>query len=75
VESPENASLVAEKIIASLLEPFDLNGQSGRVGASIGIALYPDDALDAKELVSCADAAMYRAKHAGKNTWTFFGNS
>jgi len=75
VESQENASFVAEKIIASLLEPFDLNGQSGRVGASIGIALYPDDASDAKELVSCADAAMYRAKHAGKNTWTFFGDS
>jgi len=63
---------VAEKIVHTLTEPFDLNGQAGKVGASIGIALFPDDAEVAKELVMRADEAMYRAKHSGKNIWKLY---
>jgi diguanylate cyclase (GGDEF)-like protein/PAS domain S-box-containing protein len=69
LSSEDSAALVAEKIIAALAEPFDLNGQPGRVGASIGIALFPHDSSEARELVRQADEAMYRAKHGGKNIW------
>lgn len=74
IESTENAAFVAEKIIASLSDSFDLNGQVGKVGASIGIALFPDDSQESKELVSHADEAMYRAKHGGKNIWAHYSD-
>ena len=45
------------------------------VGASIGIALFPDDAEDLPGLVAAADAAMYAAKRAGKNRFAFYGTS
>ena len=45
------------------------------VGASIGIALFPDDAEDLQGLVAAADAAMYAAKRAGKNRFAFYGTS
>jgi len=62
----EEAELVARKIAAALVAPFQLASQSQRVniGASIGIAVYPEDAADADALVKVADAAMYRAKRA-----------
>jgi diguanylate cyclase (GGDEF)-like protein len=45
------------------------------IGASIGIALFPDDAEDLQGLVAAADAAMYAAKRAGKNRFAFYGTS
>jgi len=45
------------------------------VGASIGIAFYPDDAEDLQGLVAAADAAMYAAKRAGKNRFAFYATS
>ncbi len=75
IESSQNAVFVAEKIVHALAAPFDLNGQPGKVGASIGIALFPDDAEDAKSLVSRADEAMYRAKHGGKNIWKLYSEA
>ena len=56
------ATKVAQRIAASLQEPFTLNTVSVRVGASIGIALVPTDATDSASLLMCADVAMYRAK-------------
>jgi diguanylate cyclase (GGDEF)-like protein/PAS domain S-box-containing protein len=72
IGNAENAARVAAKIIAALSEPFDLGGRTGKIGASIGISLFPDDAQEAKELVRQADEAMYRAKHGGKNVWKFY---
>lgn len=72
VDSAENAGRLAGKVVQSLAEPFDLNGQSGKVGASVGIALFPDDAMEPRELVRQADEAMYAAKHGGKNIWKFY---
>lgn len=56
------AILVAERLLAALREPFDLEGTPGSVGASIGIALGPRDHRDAHEVLKLADAAMYYAK-------------
>jgi len=55
----------ARRISAALTEPFALRMVSARIGASIGIALAPDDATDAAALLWCADVAMYRAKLGG----------
>ena len=58
------AKVVAERIAAALEQPMSLQGQLIDVGASIGIALFPEHCADAGELMRCADVAMYRAKHA-----------
>lgn len=62
---------VAQKIIDELARPIPVGGQSVSVGVSIGIALYPDDALDAAGWLACADRAMYAAKDGGRNTYQF----
>jgi diguanylate cyclase (GGDEF)-like protein/PAS domain S-box-containing protein len=68
IDSREDAESVARKIIAALAAPFQLGSQkqSVDIGTSIGIAVYPADARDAEALVRAADAAMYRAKQAGR---------
>lgn len=71
VESGETSAQIAGKILETLEEPFDLKGCPARVGASIGIALYPQDAATAQELMADADAAMYAAKRAGRRCYRF----
>jgi diguanylate cyclase (GGDEF)-like protein len=56
------AASVAQRLIAELDQPFELDTLSVRVGASIGIASAPTDATDSAGLLRCADLAMYRAK-------------
>jgi diguanylate cyclase (GGDEF)-like protein/PAS domain S-box-containing protein len=63
---------VAEKISAALDEPVELSGHKVHVGASIGIALYPDDGDNFNALMKDADTAMYRAKQKGRNTFCFY---
>lgn len=67
----EDIAKVAGKIVESIAQPFDLEGTSVRIGASIGIACYPDDAPSKGTLLIVADKAMYAAKAAGKNTYRF----
>ncbi len=59
------ASTVAQKLLAALVEPFLIEGHDLRVGASIGISVYPQDGHDAETLLRLADIAMYRAKQDG----------
>ena len=68
----QEAALVAAKIRDVLRAPFDLQGHSMAVTASIGIAVYPDDASEPDTLLRYADTAMYRAKQAGRDTYRFF---
>ena len=73
VENPVDITNVAEKIIQKLLEPiFLLGSQKCVIGASIGIAIYPEDGYELDKLLSNADSAMYESKVNGKNTYTFF---
>jgi diguanylate cyclase (GGDEF)-like protein/PAS domain S-box-containing protein len=58
------ATMVAHKLMAVLLEPFHIDGHDLRVGASIGISVYPQDGQDAEALLRLADIAMVRAKQA-----------
>jgi diguanylate cyclase (GGDEF)-like protein len=56
------ALTVAQRLMAKLEEPFQLDAVNVRIGASIGIAIAPTDATDSAGLMRCADLAMYRAK-------------
>lgn len=67
-----DASQVARKLLAMLCQPYLLAGHELTVSASAGIALYPEDGQSASELMRKADAAMYRAKEEGRNTFRFF---
>ena len=69
-----NAQLggIAEKLIATVGKPVSLNGNVVSIGASIGIALYPNDAKNSDELLRNADVAMYYSKQLGRNTFQFF---
>ena len=66
--------LMAQRIIDVLGTPFDLEGKSVYVGASIGIALYPTDGNNAEALQSNADAALHQAKTQGRGMARFFSS-
>ena len=72
IGQPEDAGLIAARIIGAIATPIELSGLSLRVGASVGVALYPGDGVDATSLLKSADTAMYEAKDAGKGTYRFF---
>lgn len=69
---PERALALAERIVRLLSEPFTIAGQPVSVGASVGIALYPNDGSAADDLLRAAGLALTRAKTDGKGTCRFF---
>ncbi len=68
----DDASRVTKRILTALEVPFIIAGIKINMAASIGIAISPDNTLDAKELLKFADIAMYRSKKLGKNQICFF---
>ncbi|MDM5177065.1 EAL domain-containing protein [Massilia sp. DJPM01] len=69
------ATTVAHKLQAALVEPFIIDGNDLRVGASIGISVYPQDGTDAEALLRVADIAMARAKQGGDgDSVTFYSH-
>ena len=66
IESMADARVAAERVLAALRRPIDLDGSEVALGASIGIALFPRDGLNYETLVKVADNRMYLAKRAGK---------
>lgn len=69
---PEHALGVARRIHEQMRRPFSLEGREVALGASIGIALYPDDGEDAATLLKHADTAMYHAKKQGRDNCQFY---
>lgn len=66
------ATVIAEKILIAFQTPFLLDDKTLIVSPSIGISIYPDDALDATSLIKYADTAMYHAKSLGRNNFQFY---
>jgi predicted signal transduction protein with EAL and GGDEF domain len=72
VDHPDDAGLIAEKIVTSIAEPHHVGGHDLTLTASVGIALYPEDGQDAQSLIMRADTAMYHAKNTGRNRVGFY---
>jgi diguanylate cyclase (GGDEF)-like protein/PAS domain S-box-containing protein len=70
--SPDDVVQVAEKIIGALAPEVSIGGHKLRATPSIGISVFPDDAVEAFALMKNADTAMYHAKAAGRNNFQFF---
>jgi len=71
MKTSKDAEIVATNILKALTEPFELNGKIGKIGCSIGIAIYPRDGMDKETLLKHADTAMYEAKKV-RNSFQFF---
>ncbi len=72
LEDVNSIERIAQKIVESLAVPFQLLQETAYVSASMGITLYPDDAQDVEALIMHADQAMYVAKNAGRNRYSYF---
>jgi diguanylate cyclase (GGDEF)-like protein/PAS domain S-box-containing protein len=70
-----DAAISADKLLVALSLPYDIEAHTIQVTASIGIATYPDDALNAELLLRHADAAMYHAKKSGRNQYHFYAKN
>lgn len=69
----KQAAMLGERIVRAIAQiPFRFEGQNIRLTTSLGIALYPEHADNAEELIAHADTAMYQAKEAGKNAWRVY---
>ncbi len=72
VQTLSGVERVANQLLKQLSEPFVLIEGEADLGGSIGVAVYPQDAKSAHELLQKSDLAMYRAKKNGRNQWMFF---
>lgn len=70
--APEDAAVLAEKLLSALQQPFSIEGNEIRSGTSIGIAIYGPESADEDALLAHADVALYRAKTEGGGTFQFF---
>ncbi|GIL00199.1 MAG: hypothetical protein BroJett030_00980 [Alphaproteobacteria bacterium] len=68
---PRDLAVTAQRILDVLAVPFVLDGPRAVIGASIGIAIAPSDAIEAKDLLARADEALYLAKADGRNCYRF----
>ncbi|WP_416425461.1 EAL domain-containing protein [Pseudomonas sp. App30] len=75
LDEPDDVPTVAARQVALIAQPFRVAEQNLQISASIGIALYPGNGIDQHSLLMNADAAMYHAKSAGKNCYSFFDGS
>ena len=71
VSDQSQVAAVARKILAAVVKPLTIHDHECRITASIGISMFPTDALDEESLIKNADAAMYVAKEEGRNGFRF----
>ncbi|MGE5193119.1 MAG: EAL domain-containing protein [Deltaproteobacteria bacterium] len=71
-QQPASAAALAARLIEAFETPFTVDDTPTDVGASVGIALYPDNGHTAEHLLANADMALYRAKNTGRGTACFF---
>ncbi len=68
----EDVTIVAERVLDTLVRPFTLSGRDVYVTGSLGLTVFPSDGEDAETLLRNADIAMYRAKEEGRNVFRFY---
>lgn len=73
ISNAQDVSRVAQSIVEELTRPFTAKRETVMIGASVGIALYPEHAETADALIRIADKAMYEVKHAGKRGYRLAG--
>jgi len=71
-DAKDTAALVSRKLIEAVSQPYLVEGHPISIGASIGVAIYPDDGADPESLLASADAALYAAKQNGRGDFRFF---
>ena len=72
IDDLNSVTQVAQRIVDECAIPVVTDGYSAGVSASVGISLFPNDALELRELLSFADRAMYKAKSKGRNGFYFY---
>ena len=72
INHPQEAGIIAQKLLDSLAQPFLIQGKELHISASIGVAIFPDDGNDMDSLLKNSDVAMYHAKESGRNNCQFF---
>ena len=72
VENVEDVIPIIERIKEAFYEPFFLEHRKIVISPSIGVAVFPEDGTTVEELLNNSDAAMYKAKNCGKNSYQFF---
>jgi diguanylate cyclase (GGDEF)-like protein/PAS domain S-box-containing protein len=72
LDKPEAAGSLAQRIITSIKQPYDLDGHQVVVSTSVGIAISPSDGNSTDQLLRNADMALYRAKSDGRSTYRYF---
>jgi len=71
-EQPAAAAKLADRLLAAVAQPFDIEDRRVQAGVTIGIAVYPTDGAEPATLISNAEAALYRAKSGGRGSYRFF---
>lgn len=72
IETPDDADVIAHKILDALERPFELSHGEFRATVSVGVAIFPRDGHTAEALTQHSDIAMYQVKRSGKNGFRFF---
>jgi diguanylate cyclase (GGDEF)-like protein len=72
VEQPQGATAMARRVIEAVSAPYEIENHQIIIGVSVGIAIAPNDGIDADALLKNADMALYRAKSDGRGTFRYF---
>lgn len=75
IKDRDSVATIAKRIVKTLSDPFECDGNICKIGCSIGISIFPDDATDIETLINTADTAMYEIKNTVKNNYLFYENS
>jgi len=74
IDTPDDCSILASKIIEQLKAPLKVDNHQLYIDLSIGICIYPDDSDNIKDIISCADKAMYTSKQIVGSSFEFYSN-
>lgn len=72
LQSPEDAKILADKVVEGISEPFSFGTVEHRLGVSAGISIFPQDGTTIETLIKKSDSAMYISKHSGGSCFNFF---